>query len=168
MARKIIIMLAGIFLGLTNNAFAIDTGWNNWYSADDWRHFLPAIRPMAFLPQRHLIAGPMVEEKTVAVSITNNNGSTTEVKLIATADGGYTGPKGEYYSSMPTEEQLKALYGLPCTAPVRNNIIVYLGKINVVEKVVVLTKDSSGFVGPKGEHYQNMPTEEELRLTYGR
>ena len=47
----------------------------------------------------------------VTVNITNSNGSITPVTL--TKQGvGYVGPRGEYYNSLPTEEQLKqAGYG---------------------------------------------------------
>ncbi len=42
--------------------------------------------------------------------ITNSNGSQTPVKVIRIGDT-YTGPKGETYSSRPTQEQLKTVYG---------------------------------------------------------
>ena len=42
--------------------------------------------------------------------VTNSNGSKTSVKLTPQGSG-YIGPKGEYYESMPTEEQLKEVYG---------------------------------------------------------
>lgn len=47
----------------------------------------------------------------VIVEIHNENGSVTPVEL--TRDGtSYIGPKGEYYTDLPTEEQLKPVYGL--------------------------------------------------------
>lgn len=49
--------------------------------------------------------------KTVTVEIHNDNGSITPVKLKK-KDGSYIGPKGERYDKVPTEEQLKPLYGL--------------------------------------------------------
>lgn len=50
------------------------------------------------------------ERDIVSVWITNSNGSQIEVKLRK--DGpGYIGPRGERYSTMPTEEQLKTVYG---------------------------------------------------------
>jgi len=45
------------------------------------------------------------------VEIHNENGSITPVK-IRKKDGSYIGPKGERYEKLPTEEQLKPLYGL--------------------------------------------------------
>jgi hypothetical protein len=47
----------------------------------------------------------------VVVEIHNSNGSTTPVRLKK-KDGVYIGPKGERYDHLPTEEQLKPLYGL--------------------------------------------------------
>ena len=49
--------------------------------------------------------------ENVTVEIHNSNGSITPVKLKK-KDGGYIGPKGERYDQLPTEEQLKPLYGL--------------------------------------------------------
>ncbi len=46
------------------------------------------------------------------VWINNSNGSKTPVQLRMTEGGQYIGPRGEYYSSMPTEEQLRKVYGM--------------------------------------------------------
>lgn len=46
------------------------------------------------------------------VWITNSNGSRTPVTLRMGSGGTWIGPKGETYTSMPTEAQLKSLYGL--------------------------------------------------------
>ena len=57
------------------------------------------------------IADIQAQQNIVTVWITNSNGSQTPVKL--TKDGpGYIGPRGERYPSMPTEEQLKQVYGI--------------------------------------------------------
>jgi hypothetical protein len=51
-----------------------------------------------------------VEEGTIIVWVTNTNGSKTSVKL--TRDGSwFVGPRGEYYTEMPTNEQLRVVYG---------------------------------------------------------
>lgn len=52
-----------------------------------------------------------VQQDTVSVWITNSNGSQYEVKLRPNGKGGYYGPKGELYPTMPTQEQLKGAYG---------------------------------------------------------
>lgn len=56
------------------------------------------------------IEGIRAEQNTITVWITNSNGSKVPVKLRK--DGpSYIGPKGEYYDTMPTEDELKQLYG---------------------------------------------------------
>jgi outer membrane lipoprotein SlyB len=52
------------------------------------------------------------DQNTVTVWLTNSNGSQTPVRLTRNADGTYVGPKGEQYPTMPTEEQLKPVYGI--------------------------------------------------------
>jgi hypothetical protein len=55
-------------------------------------------------------APPVIQDSTVTVWITNSNGSHTSVQL--TRQGyGYIGPRGEYYDQMPTNEQLRVVYG---------------------------------------------------------
>ena len=50
------------------------------------------------------------EQNSVTVWITNSNGSKVPVKLRK--DGpNFIGPRGEIYQSMPTEDQLKIVYG---------------------------------------------------------
>lgn len=47
---------------------------------------------------------------TVTVHVTNSNGSIIAVKLQKSGPG-YTGPRGEYYPTLPTQEQLRPVYG---------------------------------------------------------
>jgi len=50
------------------------------------------------------------EMNTVTVNITNSNGSISTVKL--TKQGvGYVRPRSEYYDHLPTENELKPIYG---------------------------------------------------------
>lgn len=51
-----------------------------------------------------------VEHTTVTVWITNSNGSQMSVSLQKSGPG-FVGPRGEYYPNMPTEEQLRMVYG---------------------------------------------------------
>ena len=46
----------------------------------------------------------------VTVNITNSNGSVSQV-LLRKQGVGYVGPRGEYYNTLPTEEELKPIYG---------------------------------------------------------
>ncbi len=50
------------------------------------------------------------EMGTVAVNITNSNGSVSQVRLRRQGVG-YVGTRDEYYSILPTEDQLRPIYG---------------------------------------------------------
>lgn len=50
------------------------------------------------------------EMKYVTVNITNSNGSVSRVRLRRYGVG-YIGTRGEFYSSLPTEDQLRPVYG---------------------------------------------------------
>ncbi len=50
------------------------------------------------------------EMNTVAVNITNSNGSVSQVRLRRHGVG-YVGTRGEYYHRLPTEDQLRPIYG---------------------------------------------------------
>jgi hypothetical protein len=52
----------------------------------------------------------VVEPTTVTVRITNSNGSQTSVNLRRSGPG-FVGPRNEWYPNMPTEEQLRIVYG---------------------------------------------------------
>ena len=51
-----------------------------------------------------------IQANTVIINVRNSNGSITPITL--TRQGNiYVGPKGEQYTTLPTEEQLKTVYG---------------------------------------------------------
>jgi len=52
----------------------------------------------------------VVEPTTVTVWITNSNGSQTSVSLRRSGPG-FVGPRNELYPNMPTNEQLRIVYG---------------------------------------------------------
>ena len=52
----------------------------------------------------------VVEQSEVTVWITNSNGSQSSIRLTKSGPG-YLGPRGEWYPSMPTNEQLRVVYG---------------------------------------------------------
>jgi hypothetical protein len=47
---------------------------------------------------------------TTTVNIPNSKGGFTQVSLVK-QNNGYVGPQGEFYAGIPTEDELKALYG---------------------------------------------------------
>jgi hypothetical protein len=52
----------------------------------------------------------VIKHIKVTVWITNSNGSLTSVSLRKSGPG-FVGPRGEYYPNMPTEKQLRIVYG---------------------------------------------------------
>lgn len=73
----------------------------------------PAVRHVVIDPAPRIVVTPppvVVEEGTVTIWITNSNGSKTSVQLVRRGSY-YIGPRGEWYTSMPTNEQLRAAYG---------------------------------------------------------
>lgn len=52
----------------------------------------------------------VTEQTRITVWIRNSNGSRTSVTLTRSGPG-YLGPRGEWYANMPTENQLKMVYG---------------------------------------------------------
>ena len=50
------------------------------------------------------------EMNTVMVNVTNSNGSIIQVPLRKQGVG-YVGTRGEYYKTLPTEDQLRPIYG---------------------------------------------------------
>lgn len=53
---------------------------------------------------------PPPPSRTISIWVTNSNGSQTEVKLTRKGHG-YIGPRGEYYDTFPSNEQLRMVYG---------------------------------------------------------
>jgi hypothetical protein len=73
----------------------------------------PVVERVIIEPQPPVIVqspAPVVVEGTVEVWITNSNGSRTAVKVTRQGPW-YIGPRGEYYTDMPTNEQLRVVYG---------------------------------------------------------
>ncbi len=126
---------------------------------------LPRTRTVTIAQPRPIV----VPDPTVTVWITNGNGSMSPVVL--TQDGPwYIGPRGERYFGMPTAEQLRPVYGLNCdtvtVAPA--DVVVYITAANGASIPVKLITTQDGYIGPKGELYTEMPTEQQLRMIYGK
>lgn len=152
----------------------------------------PRVRPVIICPPRHfyvepfvvvapppvvvapartvVVAAPVVEEKVI-IWVTNANGSRTPVTLVKLNDpvGYYMGPKGEYYACLPTDEQLRPMYGLVVvSAPAAPaTLTVWITNDNGSKTPVTLTASNGGYVGPSGEFYATLPTEQQLKAVYG-
>jgi hypothetical protein len=125
-------------------------------------------QPTTVVEKTVVVQTPAPSPAEVAVVwITNDNGSKTEIKLTRTSEGGYKGPRGEYYATMPSEEDLKILYGVRSVQAKPANFTVWITNDNGSKTPITLTPSGSGFVGPSNEYYPTMPTEEQLRAQYG-
>ncbi|MBN1124508.1 MAG: hypothetical protein JXA82_05835 [Sedimentisphaerales bacterium] len=129
------------------------------------RLYWPIIAPPpVFVVQPPKIIAPV--PTVVTVWIDNYNGSRIQVTLIK--DGiWYIGPKGERYLGMPTQAQLRALYGLGPMPHEQATVTVWIKTLNGAMKAVILIRKGPNFVGPRGEYYAAMPTEQQLRILYG-
>jgi hypothetical protein len=132
------------------------------------RHTYIAPRPRTIIVPRP--APVIIQPQTVTVWIANPNGSQTPVSL--TQEGPwYIGPRQERYFGLPTQDQLRPVYGLYCE-PVEaiepTEITVYITANNGAKLPVTLVPTEEGYYGPKGELYKNMPTEKQLRMLYGK
>ena len=70
-----------------------------------WRRQI-AVNLVPTITQRKIIVQPT----TITVWITNSNGSKTSVNLRRSGPG-FVGPRDEWYPKMPTEKQLRMVYG---------------------------------------------------------
>jgi len=126
------------------------------------------------------LPGPPEEEsepgpeflRSATVWVQNENGSRTPVQLTASGDGQWIGPKGEYYPGVPSEAQLKPVYGMsvntgPAEAPPLKKIL-WIENTNGSKTPVELEQQADGtWIGPIGEVYNELPSAEDLRSAYG-
>ncbi|WFB34541.1 hypothetical protein P3T73_10245 [Kiritimatiellota bacterium B12222] len=112
--------------------------------------------------------------QNVTVWLENPNGSKTPVKLEPADDGQWIGPKGEYYPTFPTEAQLEPVYGLPGGAKTEAQTsgptihTLWIENTNGSKTPVELIQTADGhWQGPNEEIYETLPSESDLRTTYG-
>ena len=111
------------------------------------------------------------------VWISNPNGSRTKVVLTPADGGQWIGPRGEYYDAFPTEEQLLPVYGLAIDGvgtasagetSAETEKVIWLQNANGSRSQVALTPGEKGsWIGPQGETYESLPTEDQLLPVYG-
>ncbi|OGV71398.1 MAG: hypothetical protein A3K19_01555 [Lentisphaerae bacterium RIFOXYB12_FULL_65_16] len=77
----------------------------------------PPVEPVILVPAlRPPPPAPVMVEPSQTVWLVNPNGSKTPVVLRPGGGGTWVGPNGEVYTSLPTADQLRPLYGLQSTA----------------------------------------------------
>lgn len=122
------------------------------------------------LPRITILPRPVpvhVPAISVTVWINNSNGSRSPV-LLTQEGPWYIGPRGERYFGVPTEEQLRPLYGLNIKPIQPTELTIYIAGSDGALIPVKLIANEDGFIGPRGELYRSMPTEKQLRMVYGK
>lgn len=118
---------------------------------------------------------PAPKPATCTIWIRNVNGSKTPVVLEPGEGGQWIGPKGEYYDTFPSEDQLRPVYGLNVAPPVEAQAVsesgtrtLWITNTNGSRTPVELDHNADGtWTGPNGEVYDEFPNEEQLQETYG-
>ena len=85
--------------------------WGHHYEYGPVRRYTQVVAPAC--PPAQVVAPDYgaAYANTLVVNVRNSNGSYTPVTLRRVGNV-YVGPRGEQYLSVPTEDQLKAVYGL--------------------------------------------------------
>ena len=120
MKKILALAIVGAALVSSSPAWARDdcdnSGWSRHgrYSRHHYGVQIYSYAPPVYY-NRYAAAVPVVscpvQSSVVVVNISNPNGSYTPVTLRIEG-GTYVGPRGERYLQMPTEEQLRQVYGL--------------------------------------------------------
>ena len=112
---------------------------------------------------------PIVHVPPISITVWINNGNGSRSPVVLRQEGPwYIGPRGERYFGVPSEEQLRPLYGLNIE-PIRpTELTIYIAASDGAMIPVRLIANEDGFIGPRGELYRSMPTERQLRMIYGR
>ena len=112
---------------------------------------------------------PVVHVPPISVTVWVNNSNGSRSPVVLTQEGPwYIGPRGERYFGVPTEEQLRILYGLNIEPIQPTELTIYIAASDGSMIPVKLIANEDGFVGPRGELYRSMPTEKQLKMIYGR
>jgi hypothetical protein len=110
------------------------------------------------------------QPKTLALYVPKRTEDGFVPVTLKRLEGGYLGPQGEFYPTMPPVSQLTEMYGM---AEVLRHTRPNVFFIHVPNKDgesftrVTLTRHKSGFLGSQGEFYPLMPSVAHLMELYG-
>lgn len=151
-----------------------------WYEAAQGGFVTIAAPTIPVVPRPVVVPAPVPKPAATVTSsrtvwIVNSNGSKTSVALKAADGGMWVGPNGEYYSEFPTAEQLAPVYGLgkptagtPEAPEPEQPQTIWIANPNGSKTPVEVKPLGGGkWKAPKGEVYDSLPTEEQLRPVYG-
>ena len=89
-------------------------------------------------------------------------GGDTEGALIGAAIGGGAGYVVGNESDKKKQQQQMDNYRAQ-----QNQVVIWITNSNGSQSPVTLRKDGPGYIGPRGERYNSLPTEEQLKVLYG-
>jgi hypothetical protein len=134
--------------------------------------FYPAMPPVALLTEMYGIPEELrqVRSDTFFIHVPNKDGQSFTRVMLARHDRGFLGPQGEFYPLLPSVKHLAEMYGTEETQPEpESNVIrIEVSKKNSEGTVeILLEKHEQGYIGPQGEFYPELPSEDQLREVYG-
>jgi hypothetical protein len=122
-------------------------------------------------PAKVIAAAPETDSTNITLYVPKKDGDGFTPVILKKIDGGFLGPQGEFYPTMPRVSLLTEMYGIPEILRETASDNIYF--IHVPNKDgqtftrVELTRRNGGFVGPQGEFYPTMPSVAHLAEMYG-
>ncbi len=113
---------------------------------------------------------PATPSDTVTLYVPKRTGDEFVAVTLKKLEGGYLGPQGEFYPTMPPVTLLTEMYGISEELRhVRSDTyFIYVpNKDGEGFTRVTLTRHDGGYLGPQGEFYPLMPTVAHLTEMYG-
>ncbi len=121
-------------------------------------------------PAKVTVSVPQPQASTVTLYVPKKDDDGFVPVTLKKIDGGFLGPQGEFYPTMPRVPLLTEMYGIPellRQTPADTYFIHVPNKDGQTYTRVELTRRNNGFVGPQGEFYPIMPTVAHLAEMYG-
>lgn len=121
-------------------------------------------------PAQVVVKTPEPQPAAVTLYVPKKDGDGFVSVTLKKIDGGYLGPQGEFYPTMPRVSLLTEMYGISDLlreTPSDTYFIHVPNKDGQTYTRVALTRRNNGFVGPQGEFYPIMPSVAHLAEMYG-
>jgi hypothetical protein len=117
-----------------------------------------------------VVPAPEPEGSKITLYVPKKDADGFTPVVLKKIDGGFLGPQGEFYPTMPRVSLLTEMYGIPeilRQTPIDTYFIHVPNKDGQTFTRVELTRRNGGFLGPQGEFYPIMPSVAHLAEMYG-
>ena len=121
-------------------------------------------------PAKITVSVPEVDANKIVLYVPKKDGDGYTPVTLKRIDGGFLGPQGEFYPTMPRVTLLTEMYGIPeiLRETSSNTYFIHVpNKDGETFTRVELTRHKNGFLGPQGEFYPIMPSVAHLAEMYG-